>query len=892
MTDGATISLIRSADFRSGPIRHCRAALLLCLSLGFVLPRVGLAAETSFSEGTAKYFRELRRRGLYRLAESFCLERLSRPGLSLAQRTELTLELSRALADHALVAVEPEQAELWNRARSTLAEFLKQEPKNPRRLLLEAQAAILPASIGHTCRWQAELAPFDAGARQKAVQVLNEAIAGLRTVESAIADGLRKSPAARGASEGELRGFELRALAAHVRFRLGSAQLDLAHLLPADSPERAAMLLDAQKVLRSVPDAGDDPDLIWMNRVASIECSRLLGDPARTLKELDLLEKQSPPAEFADRLLAERVRTLMLQKKFREAAVLLDNEEKDGNPLPGELALLQLQLPIAQWQAEGPAEGRELPQKLADALAERAARMRRDIGGYWSYRADLLLAQVRDIGQYGPELAALAGKAQAAFNGGRLDEAVELYGQAAGKAHRDGRPEQAFHFGFTRASIEIKAQSWAGAAADLLELAEQFPENPKTPDAHLLAAFALGKAYDEKATPARREEYQRALEEHRDSYSGRPTAVEATWMLAKLQDRRGKLSAALDLYKSIPPENKHAAAAHVAVARTYEKILDRVRELHEPLEQWEVDAIRTLETMLPALADRKDAAEAEVPVRLARILLRASPPRFEAADRLLVRAAGLIESANSSSAEPAASQKAAGGVELRTPRMELWATVRQLQVVSLAGQGKFQEAREMLQKLSATSPPELLRILDGLAPLTADDRQDPFRDLGQLQLEAALRLSEQRAALSPVEQRRLDECLARAYIATRQPERGIEIYARLLERAPSDKALLTAYAELLMKCGTKDCLAKALTAWRKLEALQKPATPEWFAMRYEVCRTLLLMDDAAEAGKLLKMTRLLYPKIGDNSLQRKFAELESQATSGNALKPPSSRKGP
>jgi len=451
--------------------------LLLFLSLGFLIPRAGLAAETTFSEGTAKYFRELRRRGLYRLAESFCLERLSRPGLSIAQRTELTLELSRALAEHAMVAVEPEQTELWSRARSTLAEFLKQEPKNPRRLLLEAQAAILPASIGHTCRWQAELQPFDAAAKQRAVQALNEAIAGLRGVEGAIADGLGKSPAARGAAEGELRGFELRALAAHVRYRLGSAQLDLAHLLPADSPERAALLLETQKVLRSVPEAGDDSDLLWMNRVASIECSRLLGDPGRTLKELDLLDKQSPPPEFADRLLAERVRTLILQKKFREAAVMLDNQEQSRSSLPGELALLALQVPVAQWQAEGAAAGAALPQKLTEALEERAARLRRDVGGYWSYRGDLLLAQVRDLGQYGAELAALAGRAQAAFNGGRLEEAVELYGQAAAKAHREARPEQAFNFGFTRASIEIKAQNWAGAAADLLELAAEFPEH-------------------------------------------------------------------------------------------------------------------------------------------------------------------------------------------------------------------------------------------------------------------------------------------------------------------------------------------------------------------------------------------------------------------------------
>jgi hypothetical protein len=838
-------------------------------------------AEPSGTEANTKYFRELRRRGLYRLAETFCLERLSRSGLSLAQRTDLTLELSRALSEHATVAVEPEQTELWDRARSTLTEFLKQEPKNPRRLLLETQTAILSATEGHTWRWQAELQPFDAPARQRALRALNEAIEGLRKLEATIAERLRTSAASRGAGDGELRGFELRALAAHVRYRLGSAQLDVAHLHPADSPERAAVLLEAQKVLRSVPEAGDDPDLLWLSRVASVECSRLLGDPGRTLKELDMLDRQAPPAEFADRLLAERIHTLIMQKRFREGAALLADAEQNRTPLPGELALLQLQLPIAQWQAERPAADAPLPQPLAERLEEIAARLRRDVGGFWSYRGDLLLQQARDIGRYGAELAALAARAQAAFTAGRADEAIELYGQAAARAHHDGHADQAFHFGFTRASIEIKLQHWGDAAADLLELAEQFPENQKTPEAHLLAAYALGKAYDEKPAPARREEYMRVLEEHRTRYGGGPTVDEATWMLARLHERRGKLTAALELYKTIPPGSKRAAAAHVAVARSYEKILDRLRELHEPLDQWEEEAIRTLEQLLPAVADRKDAAaaDAEVAVRLARILLHARPPQFETADRLLVRAAGWIESAGPPPADLALPEGPSAGMELR-------ALLRQLQVVSLAGQGKFQQARETLQKLSTTSPPELLRILDGIAPLHADDQQDPFRDLGELQLEAALRLDKQRAALSAAEQRRLDECLAQAYVATRQPERGIEIYARLLERAPRDKPLLTAYAGLLMKCGSKECLQKALGAWRKLEALQKPATPDWFAMRYEVCRTLLLLEDTAEAGKLLKMTRLLYPKIENDEWQKKFGELEARSTRENGEKPP------
>src|SRR5437879_9134533 len=98
----------------------------------------------------------------------------------------------------------------------------------------------------------------------------------------------------------------------------------------------------------------------------------------------------------------------MGQRKFLEAARLLDDEERSRTPLAGELALLQIQLPIAQWQAGNPAAGAGLPAPLAKNLEERADRIRRDVGGYWSYRADLVIRQVREIATYGAELAGLA----------------------------------------------------------------------------------------------------------------------------------------------------------------------------------------------------------------------------------------------------------------------------------------------------------------------------------------------------------------------------------------------------------------------------------------------------------------------------------------------------
>ncbi len=142
-------------------------------------------------------------------------------------------------------------------------------------------------------------------------------------------------------------------------------------------------------------------------------------------------------------------------------------------------------------------------------------------------------------------------------------------------------------------------------------------------------------------------------------------------------------------------------------------------------------------------------------------------------------------------------------------------------------------------------------------------------------MDAALKLNEHRAKLSAAEQRRLDECLARAYLATGEIRQGLKIYDALLQKNPRDKALLTSYAELLVKCN-KACLTKAVDIWRKLEALHEPGTAPWYPVRYELCRTLLLTGDLTESGKLLKTTRLVYPKPESETWQQKFAELEAE----------------
>jgi hypothetical protein len=395
-------------------------------------------------------------------------------------------------------------------------------------------------------------------------------------------------------------------------------------------------------------------------------------------------------------------------------------------------------------------------------------------------------------------------------------------------------------------------------------MAEQFPQDPKAAQSHLLAAYALGKSWDAQPSPARADEYTRALNEHRSRYQSSPTVPEANWMLAEFEERNQRPKEALELYRSIPASHKRGSAARVAIARCYEKSLNNMRERREPAAALEQEAVQALQRLLGGAQSGKgawDADDAEIVTHLAKILLRSAPPRFDAADKLLARAGTALAARKSAATEV------------------ILAQVRQLQVVSLAGQRRFQEARDMLQQVSSADPADLLRILEGIVPLEADDRQDPFHDLGELQLEAALKLDEQRAKLTPADQRRLDECLATAYIASGQSAKGLAIYESLLEQAPRDKKLLTDFARLLVRCGSRECLVKAVATWKRLEAMYQPGSPDWYPVRYELCRSLLLLKDPGEASKLLKMTRLLYPKPESEIWQQRFAELEAQSES-------------
>ncbi len=810
----------------------------------------------------AKYFSGLRERGLYQLAEDYARQQLRRDDLLATERLELTIELSRTLADHAAHAADSrEQARLWAEARRILQKRLESNP--PQRLFVKFQAAALDALQGRSLRYQVQLAPHDRVIRQRATELLNRSVSSLRDLRSQI-NQERQAISERPAETAQYSIAELDGLDERSREREASVLVDLGIIMPPDSPDRADALIVAENLLRKLPQLKYLPTTgrAGENHLLLARCLRLRGNHTSALEVLALFSKPGQSASLQNRATAERIRTHLNMGRAEQAAGVIDEVLVSGQSLTEELSYLNVEILAHQWNQAAKESPPAVAERLLKQLHERADKVRRETGGYWGARAWATWEFAQESAELGPELAGIIRTARAWYAHQKITAAIEEYATAASAAFRAGRPDLAFDLAFTRASLQLRAKQFAAAENSLAELVNRFPENPRAAQTSLLRAYALGQVYNKQRSKSRREAYTDALEEHRRRFAGDLTAASATWMLAQLQEQRLQFSVALQLYQSIPADHKRHADAQIAIARCYEQILSRLRALKQRDQDWRERAIKDLTAYLPNRTvplPSLSESQSGVATYLARIYLIADQPDFAEADELL-------EWVFQSRPPPRTSTL--------TDRMRrTLARAGQLRVVSLAGQRKPDEAAKMLDQLSETEPAEMLRILDGLSQLVDVAGGDVGRDLGRLQLQAVEKLQPRRDELTPTQARRLDQCRAQAYVATGRIDDAVKLYDSLRKSAPRDRSLKTAHAEVLLACGTRRCLNQARVLWRELEGSYKSGSKAWLNARFHRALCALELKDYDVCYKLLGIADKLYPDWGGPELQAQAAEL-------------------
>ncbi|QDT40086.1 hypothetical protein Pan241w_01390 [Gimesia alba] len=829
-------------------------------------------------DATRAYFDGLRQRHLFGIAEGFCLDRLSGTRLSDTERARYTLELARTLAAHAMVTSGDEQAELWNRAEKTLTELIKKYPQWADTTVFEAERARITTQKAEILYWQAKAIPHNDALKQKALAKLAQADKELLVAETQLNQLLKKSGTFKNFTV--LKTATIRDTLLDFQLQIAQTKIKLADLYDQQSPQRKTSLADAEKWLEPLSRRATTLPITWLSKLALIQCDRIAGNYAAAARAIQALVKEKPPAYLNEPLFVESIRILLAENKSQLAATQIIKYRQEHGHYSSELGYLEIDALIQLRKVALDNRQTALAEELWREVETRAKHLGATQPGYWAQRARMLVDQQHQVDQYGSGISQSLKQAQLLYSQGKLEQAIVAYDKTAKQAAEQGKPELAFELGFTSASLQLKSKQYKQAAAQFQSLSQRYHSNAQAADADLLAAWCLGQLYSQSRTKSRRLAYTGALEAVRTRFPNSKSYYEAGWMLARLEEARLQYSKALVLYTEIPADQPKAADAHLGIARCYEQILLRLTSLNKPTKAWRAEAIDVLENFLKGFPDRSEkthlASQAEIALRLTRIYLNANPPLYAKANRLLE----LIHHTASQMTSQLRrnNEQSETSVSQTTKQIQFWNQISnqalRLQIIALAGQGNPSAAQSLVENLETAGTDELLSVLNGVSQINLELTPQARRDLGMLQLKSAEKLASRREELNPQQLKQLNLCLAEAYLAIDQPIRALEFYQDLLKQSPKDAALIRQVALLLERCGTKACLRQATPKWRQLEAAEKPGSIPWLDARLHIIQTMFDSGDEAEAKKLLGVTRLLYPELGNDDLKQQYQELQ------------------
>ena len=833
-------------------------------------------------ETHARYFEQLRQRGLFSLAEAEAISRLAKPDLSLADKSLFSIELSRTLTEHAGFVSDEQRDELWQRAQKVIQDLLDQEHLNPRVLVLSGQLASVLVSQGDWLRAERELRPFDELLLNQAKTVSSKANDQLQMIEKTLAEPPRD---AKKTGSGSPSGYELRALLHQVRWQLAQSSRNLAELAPTGSVERTTHATRAEQSLRRLIGVADEP-VQSLAKVLLVTCSRLKGEVQRASDMLTALEKSEPnPGDLVlNEMVTERVRVFLELTRPTEAVQLLLKTRSRRQRLTGEMWLLQTRALIALREITLEKQQETLAESLAEQIVTATERCEEQVGGFWSRRCRQLWDNAQTARKYGPELDSLMQQARLDFTAGRIESALSQYALSETAAKKGGQTDLAMELGFTRASILLDQKRFETAASEFFRVASEYSQHERAPKAHLLGTYSLGRLFDEKKSQQRRQAYTDAIDRHLKDYPVDATVNEARFLKAQMEEQRLQATQALPLYLQVEASHSRADDAMSGAARCYETILGRLIERRLPTAEFQREAIERLSKFLATRSDSTESwtvSTADVALRLAAILLMASSENPPDADAVTSRDTGPQSgiSLRCREAEHWLARVTAFVTQLASDSSNATTTeaFRQrmipLRIVALTGMGNTTEAERILgQKLvSAVQMLEIVKKLTGF--VAAADERNRIASVLRIVIQ---QLDRRRDELSPEQGRLLDQCQTSVYAATGQIGKTVELVKRLSELSAKDVDKQRELAQLLSDMPDPEAISLVKQCWRRVESLTKPGSLEWLTARKEVLRASVRLDQFDDARKLLQVTKVLYPDLGGEPLKAQFEAIERE----------------
>lgn len=807
-------------------MQSCSAVALMLLSV---------EQTTHADDALRTYFEGLRARGLFAVAEHYAQERLADPKLDAVLRTDLTVELSKTYVARAILIGPPRDEELWQLARQVITEASAQKDA-ARSDLLRAQVGLIAAAQAAVRRQDAELSPFDEVLRQAAQDSCDAAIQTLPPLIAELDDVLKTGRTApRGFTP-----YELRLTVQSLRLAWGEALRDRAALLPAESPDRAADLLEAKQVFQAARTGMQETRVSDLARLGIADVTRRQRDTVNAMKMYTALsaEKTFSP-DLRDVVDAGRVRVWLDQNEPLSAAEFLLDLKRTRPVWAGELWFAQVLTLRALRQAATARGDAKLAEELVTESEAALQKLDEQAGPPWNRWARMVLQRDETQRMFGPELEQLVQRAKGEYLAKRPAAAVDLYAEALQKSRKLNRPEVIDDLAYTRGSILLEMERFEDAARQFQEIATPDSKSPRAPAAHLLFVFALGRLYEQQKTQSRREAYTAALQDHLQRFQNDPTAHDARFMFAALEESRLQATQALPLYLGVPLDHSRGLAAFTGAARCADTITQRLREQSRPVDEFHRTTRIELDTRLQAFPAQTDwtPAHGEALLAYGRFLLRGDPPDYATTDRLLD---AVLRHRGES---PAWEAVCAAALPLR--------------LTTLAGTGQSRAARSLLDQVPTDPPQTLLVVILGLDQLTTAQGGKETIELSRLFDDAVQRLSAVRERLSPAEQTAFDVSAVHAALRAGRWADAKTLVEQLTKRFGNDFSRLRSLAESLGAVPHPESQRLAKATWQRLEKQLREGSPEWHSARMAMIAQCLALQEFDEAEKWLKMTRLL-----------------------------------
>ena len=833
----------------------CLAILLLATCLSTLAVRA-VAAEQSDDQ---QFLAGLRERGLYQLAETYCLDRLADPQLAVGDRARLVIEMSLSLADRAINSAPGERGPLWERSGRVVDEFVEQVPDSPLVALVRLQAALAILSRGELARQEAQVVTDNQGLIEEARSTLRIAIRRLNELAEDVANQLRGEsgsgrPSSAADDAGRMNQYQLVALQKNVRYQLARALRNQGESYEPDSADRANSLTQAAGLLNPLAGLEATDPLAWKSRIDEIVCYRLLAEYATAARKLDALVAAKPPPQVALEALAQRIELVLAIDRLDEAVkLLLAGRELQGANSP-KLDYAWLQTFLEAWRAAAESGDQQTAAGWQTKATEMVRLIERLHGPYWMRRAEMLLAGYVQASPGGGDLDMRVRAAESSYRSGQFDEALSAYDGAQSLARQQGDQARAFELGYVAAAIQHTRNRHPEAMRRYRELALAMTDNPKASQAHALAIYHA-QQIARSGSPQSLDDYVGLLEEHLENWPGEPTAQDVRLRLGKLREHQRNWPQAIEAYRAVSPGSDEFSDAVESAGRCWRSYLDQRLAASEPVDRAAAEAAAWFESLV--LGPQQRMPEKLSPVARSALLTAAglwlnyTDSGFDRAERLLSAAL---------SAAPDAPP-------------EWKSTAKAMLVFCLAGQGRRQEAADALKQISTGTPDQLLDLLKGLSRVAAAARPEVKAELAQLELQAIELLLPRRSDLDQSGQRSLDHLKAQALADAGRTDEALDAFRWLANVHTRDGEIQESYARLLSGKRDRRSLQEALLKWRELEKKSQSGSERWFRAKYEVALLHYRLGDRQQAEKIISLLAVLHPELGGPAMKPRFTAL-------------------